>query len=51
MNWKFFLGACILAAGLAIRSGAPMAAVVMGLALAGLLNWTRQRALMKARKR
>jgi len=51
MNWKFFLGACILAGGLAVKFGAPPAAVVTGLALAGVLNWTRQRGVARAGKR
>ena len=50
MRWKFFGGACIVAAGLAVKFGAPLAAVAMGLAFAGLLNWTSQRAVAKARK-
>ncbi len=51
MNWKFFVGACILAAGLAIKFGAPLGAVALGLALAGAINWGRQRTVAKAGKR
>jgi hypothetical protein len=43
MNWRLFGGACILAAGLAIKFGAPIPAVVLGLAAAGGLNWWRYR--------
>ena len=51
MNWKFFGGACILAAGLAIKFGAPLMAVGMGLALAGVLTWNRYRTVSKAGRR
>ena len=43
MNWKFFGGACILAAGLAVKFGAPIPAVALGVAGAGLLNWWNHR--------
>ena len=43
MNWKFFGGACILTAGLAVKFGAPIPAVVLGLAGAGLFNWWTHR--------
>jgi len=43
MNWKFFVGACILASGLLIKIGAPPPAVVMGVLLAGVVSWRRQR--------
>jgi len=38
-KWKFFGGACILAAGLALKAGAPLVPVVIGLALAGFVTW------------
>jgi hypothetical protein len=50
-SWKFFGGACILAAGLAIKFGAPLMAVGMGLALAGVLTWNRHRTVSKAGRR
>ena len=43
MNWKFFVGACILAAGLAVKFGAPIPAVVFGVVGAGFLNWWNHR--------
>ena len=42
MNWKFFVGASILAGGLMLKV-APVWAVAAGLILAGLVNWGRQR--------
>ena len=43
MKWKFFLGACILAAGLLLKVGAPVAAVASGILIAGFLTWRKQR--------
>jgi hypothetical protein len=43
MNWKYFIGASILAAGLLIKVGAPLFAVAMGIAMAAFLNWRRER--------
>ena len=43
MKWKFFVGACILSCGLLIKAGAPLPALVMGVALAGFFNWRRLR--------
>jgi len=37
-NWKFFIGASILAGGLMLKV-APIWAVATGLALAALVNW------------
>lgn len=39
MNWKFFIGASILAAGLLLKFGAPLVPVAAGIALAALLKW------------
>jgi uncharacterized membrane protein len=44
MNWKYFIGSCILVAGFLIKVGAPLLAVVLGIAGAALINWKRQRA-------
>ena len=44
MKWKFFIGSCILAAGLLVKAGAPIVAVALGIAGAAFLNWKRQRA-------
>ena len=43
MRWKFFVGACILAAGLVVKFGAPLAPVAIGIALAAVLTWMKQR--------
>jgi len=49
MKWKFFAGACILAAGLLFKAGAPVTAVAMGIALAAFLNWRKQRNVLPRR--
>lgn len=41
-RWKFFIGSCILAAGLLLKAGAPLVPVAAGLLLAGILTWKRQ---------
>jgi len=41
MNWKFFVGASILAAGLLFKAGAPLVPVAAGIVFAALLNWRR----------
>jgi hypothetical protein len=43
MNWKYFIGSCILVAGLLIKVGAPVFAVALGIAGAAFINWKRQR--------
>ena len=43
MTWKYFAGSCILGGGLLIKFGAPIVPVVLGMALAALLNWWNQR--------
>jgi hypothetical protein len=40
---KFFIGSCILAAGLVVKAGAPLVPVAGGLLLAGILTWLRHR--------
>lgn len=42
MNWKFFIGACILATGLLIKAGAPVIPVAIGIAAAAFVNWRKQ---------
>ena len=42
-KWKFFGGACILAAGLALKAGAPLVPVAIGLALAAFVTWRSDR--------
>ena len=43
MKWKFFVGACILSAGLLFKAGAPLVPVAVGLAAAAFLTWKMQR--------
>jgi hypothetical protein len=43
MSWKYFIGASILGTGLLIKAGAPLVPVVMGIAMAALFNWRRER--------
>ena len=49
MNWKFFIGACLLASGLLFKAGAPVAAVAMGIALAAFVNWRKHRSVVPRR--
>jgi hypothetical protein len=41
MNWKFFVGACILATGLLFKAGAPIIPVAAGVAGAAFLTWRK----------
>jgi hypothetical protein len=43
MNWKYFIGACILSGGLLFKAGAPVPAVALGIAAVAYLNWRRQK--------
>ena len=43
MTWQYLIGACILAAGLLLKAGAPPVAIVTGIALAVLVQWLRRR--------
>ena len=43
MNWKFFLFASFLMFMLLLKFGVPIPALVAGIALAGFLNWSKQR--------
>jgi hypothetical protein len=43
MKWKFFLGSCILAAGLLIKAGAPIVPIAAGMAIAAIVTWKMQR--------
>jgi hypothetical protein len=38
-TWKYFVGACILTGGLALKFGAPVSAVGMGIVAVAFLNW------------
>lgn len=43
LSWRYFGGASILAAGLLIKLGAPVPAVVLGVTGAAAANWWIQR--------
>ena len=43
LSWRYFGGAAILVAGLLIKFGAPVPAVLMGIAGAAAANWWLQR--------
>ena len=43
MTWRYFVGACILAGGILIKSGAPAPAIAIGMAAAAGANWWKQR--------
>ena len=40
-SWKYFVGACILAAGLLIKVGVPVVPIALGIAAAAYLTWKR----------
>ena len=39
--WKYFAGASILAAGLLVKVGVPVAPIAIGIALSAFVNWKR----------
>ena len=43
MKWKFYIGSCILVAGVLVKAGAPIVPIVAGLAIAGFVTWKLQR--------
>ena len=43
MTWRYFGGASILAAGLLLKFGAPVEAVLLGIAGAAGVNWWTHR--------
>lgn len=49
-TWKFFVGACILAVGLLLKAGAPIAPVAIGVVAAAYLTWRRQRPHVDAKR-
>lgn len=49
-NWNFFVGAAILAAGLLLKFGAPVEAIVAGVGLAGLWKWKGAQTLSRGRR-
>jgi hypothetical protein len=43
MHWKFFIGSCILVAGLLLKAGAPVVPIAAGMVLAGIITLKMQR--------
>jgi hypothetical protein len=43
INWKYFVGSCILATGLLIKAGIPALPIALGIAGAAWFNWQRRR--------
>lgn len=43
MNWKYFVGACIVVGAALFKAGAPLFTVIGGIILAVLVNFLRQR--------
>jgi hypothetical protein len=39
MNWRYFVGACVLAGGVLLKAGAPVPAILIGMAGAAGINW------------
>ena len=44
MNWKYFCGACLVVGAALLKAGAPLIAIVAGMALAAFVNFLRRRA-------
>lgn len=40
-RWKYFVGSCILATGLLLKLGVPIAPIAIGIAVAAFVNWKR----------
>lgn len=43
MNWRLFIAAAILVAGLLVKFGAPLEFVALGVGAAALLTWWRHK--------
>jgi hypothetical protein len=41
MKWKFFIGSCIIVAGVLIKFGVPIAPVAIGIAGAAFITWKK----------
>ncbi len=41
MKWKFFIGSCIIVAGVLIKFGAPIVPVAIGIAGAAFITWKK----------
>jgi len=39
LTWRWFFGASILAVGLLVKLGAPIASIIAGVALAAVCTW------------
>ncbi len=50
MNWKYFAGAVIVAAGAMLKAGAPLETVAAGIGLAALINIARRRVAGKVQR-
>ncbi len=44
MSWKYFCGACLVVGAALLKAGAPLIAIVSGVALAAIINFLRSRA-------
>lgn len=44
MNWRYFVGASILAGGLLLKTNAPWLAILLGITLAGFVTLRGDRA-------
>jgi hypothetical protein len=42
-TWKFFVGSCVLAAGILLKIGVPLVPLVVGIGVAALWNWRTHR--------
>jgi hypothetical protein len=43
MKWKYFCGACLVVGGALFKAGAPLFAIIAGIALAAVMNIMRHR--------
>ena len=50
MNWKYFVGSCILATGLLLKVGAPLVPIALGIAAAAFFNWRKHHGAASSKK-
>jgi hypothetical protein len=50
MKWKFFIGSCILVAGLLLKAGAPLVPIAAGMAAAAVITWQLQHRTNRVRR-
>ena len=43
MKWKYFVGACIVVGAALYKAGAPVIAIIAGIAIAAFSNYLRHR--------